>query len=96
MRLSNEKGPLLLGKRLQLVRTIQAFGGAGTSVAEGACVAGIAEHFEDRAVEQGRPVDLPGMRTRADAARKEQTLVPKILHCGSSRPCAFERREQDT
>jgi hypothetical protein len=36
------------------------------------------------------------MRPRADAARKEQSLLPKILHRGPCRRGPFERGKQDT
>src|SRR5712692_10086099 len=75
MRLTYEKEPLLLGKRLDVERAISMPGGMGPSVTEGSPIARIAQHFEHGVVLQRHPMDLASMSTRADTAREEQPLV---------------------
>src|SRR6266700_2262545 len=83
MDLSNEKQPLLLGKRLDVKRAIRILAGLGPSEAEGSRIARVAQHFEHGAVLQRHPMNLASMRTRVGAAREEQSLVAKILDGGT-------------
>ena len=79
MHLAHEKQPLLLEKRLDVKGPIRVLAASGASKAEGTRKARIAQHFEDRTVLQGHPMQFAGMRTAANAAREEQRLCAKIL-----------------
>src|SRR2546422_450760 len=70
--------------------------GVRASVAEGAGIPRIAQHFEHRVVEQRCPMDLAFVRAGAHPTRKKYPLVPKISHGPPGRPDTFEGREQET
>ncbi len=94
MGLLQEKRPLLLWDRLDGERAVSTFAGVGASIAEGASVAGIAQHLAGRIVDQRCPMDLAFMWSCADTARKQQPLVVKELHGPPGRPYAFESGKQ--
>ncbi|HLH60886.1 MAG TPA: hypothetical protein VKV20_04310 [Ktedonobacteraceae bacterium] len=74
MHLSNEKQPLLLGKRLDVERAIRMLAGLGPSEAEGSRIARVAEHFEHGVVLRWHPMEFTGMRAAADTTREEKSI----------------------
>src|SRR5260370_13222258 len=89
-------GHACLWDGLDLEPAIQPFTAMGPSVAERPSIARIAQDLEHGIVDERRPMNGSCMRPRADAARKEQSLLPKILHRGPCRRSPFEGGKQDT